>query len=86
MKTKIKISILEKAAKKIDAIVDRVQTNSEQPEAELCSRASINLAVKEVIADLETAIVEIKNLYKQQELTEKEPKEIERLKPVSSQI
>ena len=78
METKIKISILEKAANKIDAIVDRVATSSD--------RSKLNLEVKEVIADLETAILEIKNIDKQKKLVARKSQEIEKLKPASSQI
>lgn len=82
MKPIITISLLEKACTKIDAIVARIPLTSD--------RASINLAVKEVIADLETAIIEIKNIDKQRQLQEKENlgilKEREQLKPASSQI
>ncbi|MGF1487210.1 MAG: hypothetical protein ACFBSE_08860 [Prochloraceae cyanobacterium] len=78
MKAKIKIAILEKAANKIEAIAARVSKTSD--------RNTINLEVNEVIADLETAILEMKNIYKQKQLSKKEDREIERLKPASSQI
>lgn len=82
MKTTIKISVLEKACEKIEAIVARIPVTSD--------RASINLAVKEVVADLETAIIEIKNFDKQKKLQERENRQIisdrERLKPASSQV
>ena len=78
MKTKIQISILEKAANKIEAIAERVSKTSD--------RNSINLAVKEVIADLEMAMVEMKNIYQQKQLKERENHDLERLKPASSQV
>lgn len=61
MKTKIKISILEKAANKIEAIAEGVSQTSD--------RNSINLGVTEVIADLEMVIVEMKNIYQQKKIT-----------------
>lgn len=61
MKTKIKISILEKAANKIEAIAEEVSQTSD--------RNSINLGVTEVIADLEMVIVEMKNIYQQKKIT-----------------
>jgi len=78
MKAKIKIARLEKAANKIEAIAARVSKTSD--------RNTINLEVNEVIADLETAILEMKNIYKQKQLSKKEDRELERLKPASSQI
>ncbi|MDJ0724024.1 MAG: hypothetical protein QNJ38_02830 [Prochloraceae cyanobacterium] len=82
MKTKIKISLLEKACSKIEAIAARISTSQAQQAANLPSRVNIKSEVKEVIADLEMAIVEIKNIQKQQQLETKENRAIERLKPV----
>lgn len=78
MKTKIKISILEKAANKIEAIAEEVSQTSD--------RNSINLAVTEVIADLEIVMVEMKKIYQQKQLKERENYDLERLKPASSQV
>lgn len=81
MKSKIKLSVLEKASNKIEAIVAQIPVTSD--------RASINLAVKDVVADLETAILEIKNIDKQRKLKERENRQIfrerEQLQPASSQ-
>ncbi len=82
MKTTIQISLLEKACSKIEAIAARISTSQAQQEANLPPRVNIKSEVKEVIADLEMAILEIKNIQKQQQLETKENRAIERLKPV----